>query len=550
MAKWKKELGKKSDDQKQNIKYEPTPISSSKEKSDKHKNGSSKHVESSDGKKHSKGSSDKKKRHSEVSSEKLRNPEREEKKQKMSISDYKKDKGAIKGEFNPFESNENSNGDGSKNMYGLDEDLNNEDRYSPTPIKAENTFEYNPSEIREKKTEKKHHSSKDKHKTSSKSSNKLLINSEYEPSAIQRDRSSSESINDDDFLFSDKQIKKSKPSKLKSEPYDPICNNKPATIIPPVPSVSLENLFSDQNKPEPYEPENASKPSNSNLPRAPGGPRNIALANTISRTSIFDSKSEYVRQAKNDDEALCRIMRQKQSKRMIYTGRKADNQGITEAPSLLTLCTRVLVDNLDTLPNRISDYNMTHDFAIAFDLLKPVLEKSNAKQLEHIENYSPHFLSDTDYIWQKITEQEFKKLEPPEEDESWRELYFKKIDAREQQFQRARSIIVNKLQKEKPQERLTKMATLKIQTKHIAYKGPKSYNGERSGKPLQSTSKSDTYTKIIDHNRPQKARPRPQTSQARPGASGLHGQKVFTRAPPVMSQGMKAISRMMKSRRH
>lgn len=32
---------------------------------------------------------------------------------------------------------------------------------------------------------------------------------------------------------------------------------------------------------------------------------------------------------------------------------------------------------------------MTHDFAIPFDLLKPVLEKSNAKQLEHIENYSP-----------------------------------------------------------------------------------------------------------------------------------------------------------------
>jgi hypothetical protein len=32
---------------------------------------------------------------------------------------------------------------------------------------------------------------------------------------------------------------------------------------------------------------------------------------------------------------------------------------------------------------------MTHDFAIAFDLLKPVLEKANAKQLENIENYSP-----------------------------------------------------------------------------------------------------------------------------------------------------------------
>lgn len=32
---------------------------------------------------------------------------------------------------------------------------------------------------------------------------------------------------------------------------------------------------------------------------------------------------------------------------------------------------------------------MTHDFAIAFELLKPVLEKANAKQLENIENYSP-----------------------------------------------------------------------------------------------------------------------------------------------------------------
>lgn len=58
------------------------------------------------------------------------------------------------------------------------------------------------------------------------------------------------------------------------------------------------------------------------------------------------------------------------------------------------------------------------------------------------------------------------------------------------------------------------MATLKIQTKNIVYKGPKSYNGERSGKPLQSTSMSDTYTKVIDHNRPQKARARPQSSHA------------------------------------
>jgi hypothetical protein len=36
-------------------------------------------------------------------------------------------------------------------------------------------------------------------------------------------------------------------------------------------------------------------------------------------------------------------------------------------------------------------------------------------------------LEDTDYIWKKLSEQEFKKIEAPEEDESWRELYFVKI---------------------------------------------------------------------------------------------------------------------------
>lgn len=145
--------------------------------------------------------------------------------------------------------------------------------------------------------------------------------------------------------------------KPKSEPYQPksISSNKPTTIVPPVPSVSLENLFSDQTKNEPYEPENTSKSSTS-LPRAPGGPRNKAITNSFTR-SVYDSKSEYIRQAKDDEEALSRIMRQKQSKRMIYTGRKADNNGITEAPSLLTMCTRALVDSLDTLPNKISDYS-------------------------------------------------------------------------------------------------------------------------------------------------------------------------------------------------
>ena len=35
-----------------------------------------------------------------------------------------------------------------------------------------------------------------------------------------------------------------------------------------------------------------------------------------------------------------------------------------------------------------------------------------------------NLIEDTDYIWEKICEKEFKKCERPEEDESWRDLYY------------------------------------------------------------------------------------------------------------------------------
>jgi hypothetical protein len=98
-----------------------------------------------------------------------------------------------------------------------------------------------------------------------------------------------------------------------------------------------------------------------------------------------------------------------------------------------------------------------------------------------------NLLDDSDYIWKKICEREFRKLEPPEEDESWRELYFvilcllisiqmnrflfiwkkktlfkkKKLDEREEEFQRARKLISSK-QQAKPKERQTQLATVRF----------------------------------------------------------------------------------------
>ena len=71
----------------------------------------------------------------------------------------------------------------------------------------------------------------------------------------------------------------------------------------------------------------------------------------------------------------------------------------------------------------------------------------------------------------------------------------KKYDAREQQFLRARSI-VSKMQKDKPQERVTKMATLKPTMKVISH-FPKAYQN-----PVNTVRKQNAngYTKSAPSN--------------------------------------------------
>jgi hypothetical protein len=79
----------------------------------------------------------------------------------------------------------------------------------------------------------------------------------------------------------------------------------------------------------------------------------------------------------------------------------------------------------------------------------------------------------------------------------------KKLDERREQFERARER-VSSLQKNKPKERQTQMATVKfVSNKPMQYLGPKSYNGPRSGQQLESSSnnKSAPVRKIITEDR-------------------------------------------------
>lgn len=495
-------------DDNSNCKYEPTPINNNASKSkssisekpyNPSKKSTSHHkTEKSSSSSHKLKSSESSKRLSDLNSEQLR---RGEKQPKLSLSDYKKNH--IVEDFDifdtiPIEENGNENFlETSKTEPSVKyEEESNENEYLPqlSSVKAEYKPQYNPSELNEQR------STKNKLPVQERPKNKLPT-----------------------------QSKSTSQNNYKEEPYEPESvpqKKQPKDLVnPPAPSMSLEDLFSSgpsSKQEEPYEP----KPVSMNG-RARGSGYTPAVKN---------EKAEETKTAAEIDEALSRIMRMKQSKRMIYTGKKNNCTEQAAVPSLYKLCSKTLVDNLDSLPSKISTYNMTHDFAIAFDLLKPVLERANAKQLENVENYSPHLLSDTDYIWKKISEQEFKKMEEPDDDESWRELYFKMLDDREKKFERARSL-VSKMQKSKPVERVTQIATLKYNTKTNVYLGPKTYNGMRSGQSAASSNSSKAPSSGYSKSAPKVVH------------HAAHKPSVTNRVPPVMSQGMRAMQRMMKVRK-
>jgi hypothetical protein len=165
--------------------------------------------------------------------------------------------------------------------------------------------------------------------------------------------------------------------------------------------------------------------------------------------------------------ALDTVFKSKHSKKMLYTGRKTNKaNGPQEVPKLFDMCVRTLTETLDDLANRISIYNTNNDFPVAFDLIKPVLEKANAKQLQHVEYYSPNLQEDTNYIWKRVCEQEFKNEKFDDEDEydemtDWKELYLKKVREREEKFENVRNRL-SQSQANKPKAKQTQMATVKF----------------------------------------------------------------------------------------
>ncbi|XP_006862371.1 PREDICTED: transcription elongation factor B polypeptide 3 [Chrysochloris asiatica] len=137
--------------------------------------------------------------------------------------------------------------------------------------------------------------------------------------------------------------------------------------------------------------------------------------------------------------------RRMNSKMQVYSGSKC-----AYLPKMMTLhqqCIRVLKNNIDSI---------FEVGGVPYSVLEPVLERCTPDQLYRIEEYNHVLIEDTDQLWKIHCHRDFKE-ERPEEYESWREMYLRLQDAREQRL-RLLTKNIRSAHANKPKGRQAKMA--------------------------------------------------------------------------------------------
>ncbi|NXJ95438.1 ELOA1 protein, partial [Corythaixoides concolor] len=133
------------------------------------------------------------------------------------------------------------------------------------------------------------------------------------------------------------------------------------------------------------------------------------------------------------------------SKMQVYSGSKT--VCLSKMLTLYEQCIRVLQNNIDSL----------HEVGgVPFEILEPVLTHCTPEQLFRIEECNPTFTEETDHLWKKHCQRDFKN-ESLLEYESWREMYLRLFNQREEKLKMLTKNILS-AQSEKPKGRQVKMA--------------------------------------------------------------------------------------------
>lgn len=147
----------------------------------------------------------------------------------------------------------------------------------------------------------------------------------------------------------------------------------------------------------------------------------------------------------NDEEDAGFTGKRFNSKMVVYSGSKT-----AYLPKMMTLyeqCIRVLQNNIDSI---------AEVGGVPFEILEPVLERCTPEQLYRIEQSNQWFIEDSDDLWMRHCQRDFKR-QAPQEYESWREMYLRLHDEREERLKLLTQNI-SSAHANKPKGRQVKMA--------------------------------------------------------------------------------------------
>ncbi|XP_034408517.1 elongin A, like [Cyclopterus lumpus] len=229
----------------------------------------------------------------------------------------------------------------------------------------------------------------------------------------------------------------------------------------------------------------------------------------------------------------------------IFTGQRLNKKmqvysGVKSAflPTMMSLhqqCIRTLQNNINLL---------YETGGVPFEILEPVLERCTPEQLLRIEECNPIYIGETDHLWGKHCQRDFKhsKLQ---EYESWKEMFVRLSEERERKFKRLTKSIVS-ANHTKPKGRQVKMAFI-----HSVAKPPRDV---RIQQELHGTAVQPPQVRCsvkVQDNRPRSSNEPSRSSSsssASSGANNTQDPRKKTRVAPMMAKSLKAFKKQQGRR--
>ncbi|NXT67858.1 ELOA1 protein, partial [Chaetops frenatus] len=181
---------------------------------------------------------------------------------------------------------------------------------------------------------------------------------------------------------------------------------------------------------------------NTPLPKTLPG---ISESSPLCAADFTASAAPVVEAPQQDNEIVQFTGQRLNSKMQVYSGSKA--VCLSKMLTLYEQCVRILHNNIELLQEA---------GGVPFEILEPVLTRCTPEQLFRVEKYNLMFIKQTDHLWKKHCQRDFKN-ESLLECESWREMYLRLFNQREEKLKILTKNILS-AQSEKPKGRQVKMA--------------------------------------------------------------------------------------------